>query len=127
MKTSHLRSLFVLIALLTGVVSIANQGDITQPDNSAVNSRDQNSDAKTASRQANGSKRDIEITRMIRRALTKDSDLSTYGKNIKIVTLDGMVTLRGPVHTDAEKMKIGNIAQRVVRQDKIQNEIEVKQ
>ena len=49
---------------------------------------------------------DLKITRQIRRALTKDRELSTDAKNIKIITIDGAVTLRGPVKSEQEKADI---------------------
>jgi osmotically-inducible protein OsmY len=59
-------------------------------------------DAVTADQQQNN-KSDLETSRQIRRAIMADKSLSTYAHNIKIVTQQGKVTLRGPVRTEAEK------------------------
>lgn len=63
---------------------------------------------------------------MIRRELTKDSGLSSYAHNVKIITDDSSVTLRGPVHTAEEKAKIGQIAERTASNHAVRNELEIK-
>jgi hyperosmotically inducible protein len=65
-------------------------------DDTGRNVRDRDENAKTADQQSN-SKEDLEITRKIRRALVEDKSLSTSAHNVKIVTVDRVVTLRGPV------------------------------
>ena len=49
---------------------------------------------------------DREITQKIRRALMDDKSLSTYAHNVKVVTQDGQVTLKGPVRTEDEKKTV---------------------
>src|SRR4051812_38352693 len=65
-------------------------------DNSGINKRDRSEEALTSGDQGN-SREDIDLTRRIRRALTQNDQLSTAAKNIKIITANGKVTLRGPV------------------------------
>jgi hyperosmotically inducible protein len=55
---------------------------------------------------------DRKITQQIRRAVTKDDSLSTSAHNVKIITQDGKVTLRGTVKSDSEKQKIGEMAKK---------------
>jgi osmotically-inducible protein OsmY len=55
-----------------------------------------------------------------------DDSLSTLAKNIKIITVDGVVTLRGPVQSLQEKETIETMAQQIARIDKIDNQLEVK-
>src|SRR5262245_36720308 len=69
------------------------------------NVRDRDETAKTADQQSN-SKDDLEITREIRRAVVEDKSLSTSAHNVKIVTVDGIVTLRGPVVSTKEKANV---------------------
>jgi osmotically-inducible protein OsmY len=71
-------------------------------DNSATNKGDRKAGAVTADQQKNNQS-DLETSRQIRRAIMADKSLSTYAHNIKIVTQQGKVTLRGPVRTEAEK------------------------
>ena len=55
-----------------------------------------------------------------------DDSLSMMAKNVKIVSENGAVTLRGPVKNAAEKAKIAQLAQNAVQGVKIDNQIEVK-
>ncbi|AXC16301.1 transport-associated protein (plasmid) [Acidisarcina polymorpha] len=68
------------------------------------------------------------ITKKIRQAIIADKSLSMYGHNIKIITLNGSVTLKGPVHSEDEKQSIAAKAAEVVGSpDKVTNQITVKQ
>jgi hypothetical protein len=79
-----------------------------QPDNTRNNVRDR-SDATLTPGDQGGSEADREITRRIRRALSSNDQLSTDAKNIKVITLDGKVTLRGPVNSPEEQKTIDSI------------------
>jgi osmotically-inducible protein OsmY len=95
-------------------------------DNTARNKRDRNDATLTPGDQGN-TKEDIEVTRQIRRALVKDKSLSTTAKNVKIITKEGKVTLRGPVKTEAEKLAIVAKAKEVATSaHPVTDEIEVK-
>jgi osmotically-inducible protein OsmY len=45
--------------------------------------------------------------------------------NVKIITLDGRVSLRGPVNTAEEKRLIGEIADRIAHFENVDNQLEV--
>jgi hyperosmotically inducible protein len=94
----------------------------TAPDNSNQNKNH----ANTADDQTNA-KSDRLITQKVRKAIMADKSLSTYAHNVKIVTTDGAVTLKGPVQSDDEKQKVASEAASVVSPDKITNELTVKQ
>jgi osmotically-inducible protein OsmY len=94
----------------------------TAPDNSAQNKNQ----ASTAENQSNA-KADRETTANIRKAIIADKDLSTYAHNVKVITVNGAVTLKGPVKSEEEKQKIASDAASVVSADKITNNITVKQ
>jgi hyperosmotically inducible periplasmic protein len=68
---------------------------------------------------------DREITQKIRKAIHDDSNLSTYAHNIKIITQDGKVTLRGPVRSEDEKTNIEAKAAAVAGQGNVTNQLEV--
>ena len=68
---------------------------------------------------------DRAITQKIRKALHEDSSLSTYAHNVKIITQDGKVTLRGPVRSEDEKSNIEAKAVAVAGQGNVTNELEV--
>jgi osmotically-inducible protein OsmY len=113
-------SLFAL-----GSVTMAQDSAPVAPDNSAVNVRDRAPDAMTAGEQSSA-KGDVELTRQIRRAVIKDDSLSMLAHNVKIVSANGVVTLRGPVKTEEEKAAIGSKAQAIAGADKVSNDLEVK-
>lgn len=68
---------------------------------------------------------DRAITQKIRKAVHDDKSLSTYAHNIKIVTQDGKVTLRGPVRSEDEKSNLQAKAAEVAGQDNVTNQLEV--
>ena len=94
------------------------------PDNSA-NNRTQNQTGTADQQKDNAA--DRTLTAKIRRAVVSDKSLSTYAHNVKIVVVGGAVTLKGPVHSDAEKQSIAAKAGEIAGQDKVTNEITVKQ
>ena len=100
--------------------------DKTAVDNSARNERDASGDTQTSGDQSNKPE-DIKITAAIRRAIIADDSLTMTATNVKIITAEGIVTLRGPVKTDEEKMKIAQIAQKEAGSMKIDNQLEVKE
>jgi hyperosmotically inducible periplasmic protein len=108
-----------------GTATMAQDSTNAAPDNTAVNARDRNADAMTADQQSNA-KSDVELTREIRRAVVKDDSLSTLAHNVKIITDNGMVTLRGPVKTEQEKVAIANKAQEIAGPNKVDDQLEVK-
>jgi osmotically-inducible protein OsmY len=101
---------------------LAQSSSAQVPDNSGQNKNH----ADTADNQANA-KDDRQITAKIRKALVAEKDLSTYAHNIKIVTVHGDVTLKGPVQTEDEKQKIVSLASGIVPPEKIVNNLTVKQ
>jgi hyperosmotically inducible protein len=99
--------------------------DTAAADNTGKNERDRSGETTTSGDQSN-SQEDVKITAAIRRAVVRDNSLSTTAKNVKIITANGMVTLRGPVKNDAEKAKIAELAQSAAGNAKIDNQLEVK-
>lgn len=117
----------VLSAALLGLgtASKAQDAKPVPPDNTAVNVRDRAPNAMTAGEQSSA-KSDVELTREIRRAVVKDDSLSMLAHNVKIVSYNGAVTLRGPVKTEQEKVAIATKAQAIVGANKVNNQLEVK-
>jgi hyperosmotically inducible periplasmic protein len=108
-----------------GTVTMAQDSPPSAPDNSAVNVRDRAPGAMTAGQQSSA-KSDVEITREIRRAVVKDHSLSMLAHNVKIVSANGSVTLRGPVKTEEEKTAIASKAQAIAGAGKVDDQLEVK-
>lgn len=97
----------------------------TKPDNSAVNKRDRDPGAVTADQQKMN-QADQKLVAGIRKAVMADKSLSTYAHNIKIVSQDGVVTLKGPVRSDEEAQAIVAKAMEVTgSRDKVVNQMSV--
>jgi hyperosmotically inducible protein len=97
----------------------------TAPDNTKVNERDRSQDEPTADQQKDN-RSDRGITQQIRESIMKDKSLSTYAHNVKIITQNGQVTLKGPVRSDDEKRTIETKATEVAGENKVTSELSVK-
>src|SRR6476469_3088621 len=118
-------TLLVLACLSTVSLAAMAADDKTKPDNTAINERDRSNDTQTSGDQSNSSA-DLKITQAIRQALMKDGELSTTAKNIKVITENSEVTLRGPVNNAQEKAKIDQIAKSAGGGAKIVDQLDVK-
>jgi hyperosmotically inducible protein len=118
-----LLALTCLSALSLAVV--ADDNEKTKPDNTATNERDRSGETKTSGDQSNSSA-DLKITQAIRQALMRDRELSMTAKNIKVITANGQVTLRGPVRSAQEKTKIDQIAKSAAGGAQIDDQLDVK-
>ncbi len=94
-------------------------------DNTGKNERDRSGETKTPGDQSN-TPEDLKITQTIRQAVVKDDSLTMTAKNVKIITAGGQVTLRGPVNSAEEKMKIEKLAKAAAGEAKVDNQLEVK-
>src|SRR5688572_25960294 len=83
-------------------------------DDTGKNVRDRDDDAVTPMDQSNA-EGDVAVTTEIRRVIVADDTLSTNAKNVKIVTADGKVTLRGPVKSAKERDRIVASAKRAAK------------
>lgn len=95
-----------------------------QPDNTARNVRDRDGSSLTPLDQGN-SQADIDTTSQIRKEIIAADGMSVNAKNVKIITMNGHVTLRGPVNSEDEKRQIGEIANRIAQTGKVDNQLEV--
>ena len=94
-------------------------------DNTAKNERDRDKKTLTPGDQST-KPADVQLTQAIRQAVMKDKSLSMTAKNVKIITADGKVTLRGPVNTAEEKTKINDLAKSVAGTVPVDDQLEVK-
>lgn len=101
-----------------------NKPSQAPPDNTKVNERDRNQAEPTADQQKENSS-DRQLTQKIRRAVVEDKSLSTSAHNVKIISQNGTVTLKGPVKSEEEKQTIETKATEIAGQGKVKNEIEV--
>ena len=120
------KMLFFMVLFVSAVFLVNIPGVcLAQPaDNTGINKRDTSPKKITADQQSQ-TKEDREITQKIRQAVVDDKSLSTYAHNVKIITVDGMVTLKGPVRSEDEKRTIQEKAGQIAGNDKITSEIEI--
>jgi len=124
----HLRA-FPLVMIGFAAVLVATplvaQSSSPQADNTTVNQRDRAAAEPTADQQKSDQS-DLDITRQIRRALMDDKSLSSYAHNVKVITQNGQVTLKGPVRSDDEKRAVEAKAAEIAGQNKVTSELDVK-
>ncbi len=124
-----IRSFLLVSSLLAGGWVVAQdstpQNTPAPADNTKVNQRDQNATEPTADQQKDN-RSDRDITQQIRQAVVKDKSLSTYAHNVKIITQNGQVTLKGPVRSDDEKRAVEAKAAEVAGENKVTSELAVK-
>ena len=93
----------------------------TPPDNTKQNKDQTNPTAD----QQKMNPADRALTQKIRKAIHQDTTLSTYAHNIKIISQDGKVTLRGPVRSEEEKNNIEAKAVAVAGQGNVTDQLEI--
>ena len=108
-------------ALLAPAFSAGAQ---TAPDNTKTNQQDRAKGAATADQQKENAS-DREITQKIRQSVMDDKSLSTYAHNVKVITQDGHVTLKGPVQTAEEKKTVEAKASEVAGDGNVTNQISI--
>jgi osmotically-inducible protein OsmY len=94
-------------------------------DNTGRNARDADGGTVTPLDQGE-SEADRTITQQIRKAVVDQDQLSTNAKNVKIITMDGVVTLRGPVKSPEEKAAIAGVAQKTGGVKRVDNQLEIE-
>jgi len=98
----------------------------TDVDNSQLNQRDRYNRTRTPLEQGN-SREDLQVTQQLRKyVVNSTNNFSMLAQNIKIITRDGHVTLRGPVKTDDEKSSIAMMAREVAGTNNVNDLLEVK-
>jgi hypothetical protein len=94
------------------------------PDDSGRNARDRDGANLTPGDQS-AKESDVAITRDIRKQIVADDSLSTNAHNVKVITVDGVVTLRGPVKGAAEKQRVAEMAAEVAGAGNVRDQLEV--
>lgn len=118
------KQLFILSSLCLMLTACENT-HTTAPnaDNTGRNVRDRNQTITPGDQRENEA--DRALTQKIRQALMDDDSLSTNAKNAKIITINGVVTLRGAVNSDREKNEIGKKAKAVSGVKNVDNQLEI--
>ncbi len=116
------------LALATTTIAPAQeqtgQQAVPAGDNTKVNSHDQSDNQPTADQQQNNQS-DRQLTQQIRRAIVQDKSLSTNAHNVKIISQNGKVTLKGPVQSEDEKQTIEAKANEIAGKDNVVTELSV--
>src|SRR4030095_1155305 len=117
----------IATAVAVGVLAISGGAQQTPPavDNTKGNERDRRKTQPTAD-QAKNNLNDREIMQKIRKAVMDEKSLSTYAHNVKIISQNGKVTLKGPVRSAEEKETIAQKAVEVAGAGNVTNDITVK-
>jgi hyperosmotically inducible periplasmic protein len=105
MRKSTVPIVITLLPILAGGYALGQAA----PDNTKSNAQDPSNRGAIADAQPNDAA-DIDLVQKIRRSIIDDKSLSTYGHNIKVVAVNGTVTLNGVVRSDEEKQQIGRKA-----------------
>ena len=124
-------ALFALIVFvlrgMAGPVQLAAQAQAppaqSAPDNTGRNVRDRGGAALTPGDQSETEADEPDPS--IWQAVVADDALSTTAKNVKIITVNGVVTLRGPVKTIEEKRTVKATAQQIAGADKVDSQLEI--
>jgi hyperosmotically inducible periplasmic protein len=96
------------------------------PDNTKINKGDRDAGQPTADQQKEN-KSDREMTKQIRQSIMADKSLSSYAHNVKIISQNGTVTLKGPVKSEDEKTSVMSKAVAVAgSRDKVTDQITIK-
>lgn len=96
------------------------------PDNTRRNVRDRDNRTLTPLDQGS-SESDLDTTRRIRKSIVDEAGLSVNAQNVKVITVNGRITLRGTVNTPAEKSSIEKITRRIAPSANVDNQLEVKE
>jgi hyperosmotically inducible protein len=126
-RSGYRKFMFIGLLLLGCGTLVLAQDSAGQnaPDNTKMNQGDQNPNQTTADQQQNN-RSDLDITRQIRKSIEADKNFSTYAHNVKIITRNGQVTLKGPVRSEDEKQAVEQKAAEVAGAGKVSNELTVK-
>ncbi len=117
---------FTKIFLPTALCIFGLTAFAQEPDNTKTNKQDREAGAPTADQQKNNVT-DRDLSKRIRQSIVSDKTLSTYAHNVKIISQNGMVTLKGPVRSEEEKSAIEAKAVEVVGdKTKVSNQMSVK-
>jgi hyperosmotically inducible periplasmic protein len=120
-KITFLIACLLSAAVVFGSTGLAIAADTAiAPDNTKMNKQ-----AGMTADQQKESPADRKITQRIRQAIVKNKTISLDAHNIKIITINGMVTLKGPVRTEKEKKIVEKAATQVAGKGKVTSEIAV--
>ena len=119
-----LSSQSAILLILAGMVCGYATSGTAQQAPAADNTKTNQQMGNTADKQSNAAS-DVELTRNVRRALLNDKSLSTYAHNVKVISQNGQVTLKGPVRSEDEKQAVEAKAAEVAGKNNVVSELTV--
>jgi len=122
--TATICTIFLAGSLTAAAPIPPGQSSSSRADNTKVNKQDR-SEGKLMADQQGQSASDRDTSRQIRKSILQDKSLSTYAHNVKIITKDGLVTLRGPVRSTKEKLAVEARAKEIAGEDKVTDDLKV--
>lgn len=121
-----MRNIAVLWCLLIALNGMGvDAKEAPNADNSAQNAGAERKEAVTAEKQDN-KKSDVEALAQIRKTIVDDNSLSMNAKNAKILFKNGLVTLKGPVDSEAEKSRVEELAKSCSSVSSVKNLLTIK-
>ena len=114
----HMKYLLTILS----IAAIAGGGWSQAAD---ADNAERNAEQSLAATDQSNDPADVKMTADIRKMVVNDDSLSMAAKNVKIITIAGVVTLRGPVNTPGEKSAIEGHAKHAGAKQ-ITNELEIK-
>jgi osmotically-inducible protein OsmY len=119
--------LLSLLLISFGTLVVAQDPAQNSPaaDNTKMNQRDRNPNEPTADRQQNN-RSDLDITKQIRQSIVDDQSMSSDASNVKVITQNGKVTLKGPVQSDDEKRAVEAKAAAIAGEANVSSQLTVK-
>ena len=115
----------LLASVLLPGAAVGFAQDKTQQAPPADNTQANQRQSGPTADQQNNSQSDRELTQHVRQAIIGDKSMSTYAHNVKVISQNGQVTLKGPVRTEEEKQAIEAKATEVAGQGKVVNELTI--
>lgn len=119
-----MKALLIAAGIAVAAIGCDDAGMQAEPDNTAVNERDAEGTTKTPFDQSN-EETDIDQVAKIRSEVLEIEDLSVIGRNVKIITEAGRVTLRGPVASEAERKAIVDVATGIAGAGNVDDQLEI--
>lgn len=120
-KRARVLLLGSLLCAYPAISSSAAAQEAPAPDNSKTN---KSAGGMTADQQGN-SEADREPAQNVRKAIMQDKALSTYAHNVKVISQNGQITLKGPVRSEDEKQALEAKAAEVAGKANVVNELTV--
>lgn len=124
---------WIVLGLLASATPLAHgqpkaSGDavpVTAPANPRQDKADRIIAAPSAEDHLNA-RTDRELAAAVRQAILRDNSLSTYAHNVKIIVKDGSLTLRGPVRSGDEKVKVADLARQAAGTEKVNDQMSIE-